>query len=148
MGRHILKGVYLTSCLHNSNFATLKTNRKDGATVDVYGCVYLPDRPQVCQVIFISAWASALLILYWWAMRRPELWDKRQVQFPRFLYICLICSITHLFKNNSVAGTCRHQTLCKQSNDSPLHGHGLICGRLFCFPFFASQIILAATNCT
>ena len=39
----------------------------------------------------ISAWASALLILIWWAMRRPEARDKWQAQFlTLFLYICII----------------------------------------------------------
>ena len=34
----------------------------------------------------ISAWAFFVAYPCTWAMRRPEVWDKRQVQFPRFFY--------------------------------------------------------------
>ena len=47
-----------------------------------------------------SAWA--FFVAYPWvrAMRRPEVWDKRQVQFPRFFCICYygINKLNHLSK--------------------------------------------------
>lgn len=76
-----IKGVYFT--LHLSAFRTSntwKTLAKDDATVDVLGCVYKytlnsfftliiinAGEIVIVYVIYISAWASKLLILTEWA---------------------------------------------------------------------------------
>ena len=96
-----------------------------------------------------SAWASALLILCWWAMRRPELWDKRQVQFPRLRFY-MVLSIHYLFFIKTLCvGNLQalNNVICKKLILFPQHGFGLIFGRRFCFLCYALQLFLVATNC-
>lgn len=87
MGTRHIEGVYLTLCSwlsETSQTLILSTNR---ATVDVYGCDYITAsgvlylcvifayRFQLLHVaayIFISAWALALSVLQYRAMRRPQ----------------------------------------------------------------------------
>ena len=65
-------------CLTLRNFATFQSLVKNEVTVDVHGCVLFSPLC-ICiymQIwggsIYISAWASALLVQLNWAMRRPR----------------------------------------------------------------------------
>ena len=69
-----VKGVYLTSCLLQFKLRNFEISREDRATVDAYGCVIVIRHAQcACRVLIHIGVGSALLILYWLAMRRPEL---------------------------------------------------------------------------
>jgi hypothetical protein len=85
MGSDIIKKRLLTlflDCLKLRNFHTIV---KNVAAVDAHGYVYYPNwiRPIYWYVLFgvyISAWASALLVQQWWAMRRPQAVGRVTVQ--------------------------------------------------------------------
>ena len=66
---------------------------KNEATVDVHGCVitepkvYLILLRYTDGVVYISAWASALLVRLNWAMRRPPSVGRVTVRLPRFFRV-------------------------------------------------------------
>ena len=63
---------------------------RNEATVDVHGCVITSRRYTLLYIryakgaIYIQAWASALLVLTTWAMRRPQAVGRVAVRVPRF----------------------------------------------------------------
>lgn len=68
------KGVYFDAlCLASGNFANFRNLVKSKATVDVHVYVNTSYSRHLWRVIvvYIQAWALALLVLLSWAMRRP-----------------------------------------------------------------------------
>ncbi len=93
-GIHILGKAFISAlCLAYLNFANSNPSSRNKATVDVHWVCYMP----ACvipvrlhpdgfheQTIYISAWASALSVLRWRAMRRPRYAGRQRYRLPRF----------------------------------------------------------------
>ena len=74
---YIKKDVYLTFCLWRIKTSQiLKTSSKNKAAVDVCGICFIFHKLLISKFVkifvYISAWASALLVRTGWAMRRPQ----------------------------------------------------------------------------
>ena len=96
-----------------------------------------------------SAWASALLILCWGQCEGLNCGISDRCSSHVFVFIWSYQFIIYSFIKTLCVGNLQalNNVICKKLILFPQHGFGLIFGRRFCFPCYALQLFLVATNC-